>query len=136
MHLKFHFLFIAFSLLLSNCASTQNPTTLYDEDPEFIADKQTAEMTAQFKLTGDQTSRVKEINLTYFSKLKEIKQESMGDKSVARSKISLVQNQRNADMKLVLNEYQYKIFLSSYGEQRSGNKGKRGNRGGGGRGRG
>lgn len=138
MKYKVYFLFVAISLLLTNCNTTQNTQTPQAQsqrggDPEFMADQQTAELMAPLNLTTEQIPKVKEINLKYIKKTQEVRQQAGGDRSTAQALRASLNNDKNGEMKLVLTDSQYQKYLSMQSENSGKRGGKGGGKGGGGR---
>lgn len=123
------FLLIAISIFLQNCGSTQSTSSQTSEsNPELAADKLTVDMVSHLKLTNEQTTKVKAINLKYIKKSQDLRKQANGDRSVMQS----LQKDKNAEMKSVLTDSQYRKYESMQKESKGGRGGGRG--GGGGRG--
>lgn len=133
MKFQFHFLLFAILILFSNCGSTQSTSsqTTGNNNPELMADKLTAEMVSQLKLSDEQTKKVKAINLKYIKKSQDLRKQSSGERSTMQSLRASIQKDKNAEMKQVLTESQYEKYESMQAESRGG----RGQRGSGGRSR-
>ena len=135
MKFKINLPFATFLLLLTNCTTTQKAqtqTTIIDGDAEFMADQQTAEMAASLDLTTEQIPKVEEIILKYIKKTQELRQNAGEDRSTMQDLRKLMNNEKNAEMKLVLTEVQYNKYLSIQAEN-IGRRGIRSGKGGGGR---
>ena len=104
-------LFVASILLFSNCTNAQQ-VQRPGGDPVSMADKQTSEMISPLDLTQDQTNKVKEINLKYIKKTQQLREQLRGNKSTAQTLRTTLNNEKNAEMKLVLTEDQYKKYES------------------------
>ena len=98
--------------------------------PEDMAARQTDQMTKKLNLDEAQTAKVKEINLTYAKKMLETRENNRGDRQAMREAITPIQEEKNAELKTILTEEQYKSYeemLAKRGGRRGG-QGKRGSR--------
>lgn len=120
-HLKTAFAMLTFTLI-SNAIVAQETTPSPEE--------QKVEMAKQFKiakeklsLTPDQEIKFKEISKKYASKGKIIK-DGEGDKKAKHKLLLELKSQRNAEMKTILSEAQFKTYLQLKDERRERMKNK------------
>ena len=128
--LKIHKSIMFIAILLTACIpsnSLAQHTKM--EQLEFAVEKLTAEMITQFKLSDEQTTEVKAINLKYLKKFEDIRSQTNGDRSAMQSFRASIQQDKNSEMKLVLTESQYKKYESMLveinngrGQRRSGDR--------------
>lgn len=124
--LKIHKSIMFIAILLTACIpsnSLAQHTKM--EQLEFAVEKLTAEMITQFKLSDEQTTEVKAINLKYLKKFEDIRSQTNGDRSAMQSFRASIQQDKNSEMKLVLTESQYKKYESMLVEINNG-RGQRG----------
>ncbi|HMQ49006.1 MAG TPA: hypothetical protein PKA00_16080 [Saprospiraceae bacterium] len=108
-------LFLALALTVNAQRGEGFPT------PEEMAERQTAHMTDQLKLSDEQKEQVKSINLTFSKKAHEIRQEQRQKEQAAMEKIK---NEKLAEMKKVLSDEQYKQLEALHAERSKHPRGK------------
>ena len=131
MKIQMQILILFVSIIFINCASSQSKkmvTDLEGDNLEFTADKQTAEMKAELKLTSAQVEKVKAINLKYLEKTEDLLQNTDDDRSAKRTIRTTIKKERMADLKYILSDSQFKKYN---GEQSESAERTRGGRGGG-----
>lgn len=101
----FMFLFLSISVNAQN--TMQSPT--------YRATKLTEWMKKDLQLTDGQASKIQDINLKYANKTEEVKNSTVGK----RQKIQTLKNNeraKDAELKQVLNETQYKTYVNKKNE--------------------
>jgi len=84
--------------------------------PEMRAQRQTDMMKEELKLTAAQEPKVADINLKYAKKVDEARKNT--DTTAVRKAVLALQDQKNKEMKLVLNATQYKDYLKMVEEMK------------------
>jgi len=84
--------------------------------PEMRAQRQTDMMKEELKLTAAQEPKVADINLKYAKKVDEARKNT--DTTAVRKAVLTLQDQKNKEMKLVLNATQYKDYLKMVEEMK------------------
>lgn len=79
-------------------------------NPEKKAEKQTAQMVKALQLDEAQTSEVQAINLTYAKKMHEAMEGNKEAREAMKKIKDAINSEKNAEMKAVLNEEQYKSY--------------------------
>lgn len=93
-------------LCLNSAVFAQQPMS---HDPAERANKLTEWMTTNLSLTADQVPRVQDINLRYAQKMTDLKQ-STQPKPEKMNQLKSLSEQKDAEMKTVLNPDQYKSY--------------------------
>ncbi|WP_075591055.1 DUF4890 domain-containing protein [Labilibacter marinus] len=100
---------LAAFLVLSISVNAQGPQR--GGTPEEMAKKQTEKMKKDLSLSEDQVTKVSAINLKYAKKIDEVRNNASGDRAAMRESMQPIRKARNAEMKKVLSEDQYKTMV-------------------------
>lgn len=87
-------------------------------DPEKRAEQQTATMTEKLSLSEAQTAKVKEINLKYATKIKEVRDNAGGDREAMRAAMTALRDEQDKELKAVLTDEQWQQWVKIREEQR------------------
>lgn len=120
-----------FSLIISaEAQENRKKRDRKSRDPEKRALRQTTRMVEKLKLDEEQTSQVKQINLTYAKKVKEARKVNDGNREAMKKSRSIIRTEKKAAFKAILTEAQF-ATLEEMQEKRGKRSGeKRGNRNG------
>lgn len=109
---------LVFALIVSMLSFAQKPqggqngsSQRQRMSPEDMSKRQTERMVKQLKLDEAQTVKVQAINLDFSEKMKTAFESAQDDRSSMRSKMETIRNEKNAELKTVLTEEQYKKYL-------------------------
>ena len=94
-----------------------------------MAEKETTQMVEKLNLDEVQTVKIKEINLTFAKKKQEAKDENKGNKEAIKIITEAINNEKNAEIKQVLTDEQFKTYEELQAKKTKGRGGKRGRRG-------
>lgn len=97
--------------------------------PEQRAEKVTARMTEKLELDASQAARVKDLNLTFATKMKAIKAAHNGDREASRAEAKAVKEDHKLALQEVLTEEQWTKFekhMKKRRDKRGERKGKNG----------
>lgn len=98
-------------------------------NPEERAEQQTNTMNEQLSLSAKQAEKVKEINLKYANKMKEMRDSNTGgDWSAMREAMSAIRQEQDNELKTVLTTEQFEKW-SKYVEDKQSQRGRKGNNG-------
>ncbi|MCB0679043.1 MAG: hypothetical protein KDC30_20240 [Saprospiraceae bacterium] len=95
------------------------------QTPEQRAEQQTQEMTEQLALNEEQTEFVQAINLKYAQKMHEARANAEGYEGM-RESMGKIQEEKQAELKLILSEEQLQQWQTYQQEKWQGRKGPRG----------
>ena len=87
-------------------------------DPEKRAEQQTAAMTEKLSLSEAQSAKVKEINLKYAQKAKEMRDNASGDREAMRASMVAMRQEQEKELQTVLTEEQWQQWLKIREEQK------------------
>lgn len=99
------------AFLFVNSALRAQGYMMQMQPPEERAKRMTEWMTTNLKLTGDQVPKVQDINLRYAQKMEGIKMGSQ-TKEEKRGQVKSLSDQKDGEMKTVLNDDQYQSYLA------------------------
>ena len=111
-------------LLLTSVLSFAQSKLTEDEKKEFKSKYEAYQ--ASLNLNEDQTSKMEEINLSYFEGLKSLKSSNESRLSKYK-KLKSLNTERDSKARAVLNDEQYKIYKEHQKEMRGEFREKRGN---------
>ena len=94
--------------------------------PEKMAEKQTAQMVKELGINDMQTSQITSINLAYAKEMQEAHKANKDNRDAMKEISSAIQSRKNAEMKLVLTEAQFKTYGEVHPRDRKGGKGQKG----------
>jgi protein CpxP len=78
--------------------------------PEEMAKKQTERMVTDLKLNDKQKTQVATINTKYAKLRNELMQANQGNREAARPKMKEMETQKNAELKKILTDEQFKLY--------------------------
>ncbi len=117
-------------LFLSISAQTNAQPQHQKFSAEDMSEKQTEMMKKELNLSDEQTTEVSAINLKFAKKMDEQRENSSGDRESMHEEMEKMREERNAELKEVLSEKQYKTMLEKEEEMRKNHKGGPGGPGG------
>jgi periplasmic protein CpxP/Spy len=91
-------------------AQQQNGQKQPRMSPEELAKRQTEQMTTDLNLNDKQKADVSAVNIKYANKISEMFQANKGDREAMRAKFQEMMIQKNAELKKVLTDDQYKLY--------------------------
>jgi len=112
-------------LLGTSMSMAQNRGGQRNFNPEDMAKRQSAELKEALGLDKAQEKKVYAINLKSGNEMKEIWENSGGDRTGMREKMAKIRDNSNKEMKKVLSEDQWKKY-EKYQEERRKQRGQRG----------
>jgi len=111
---------LAFIFFMFNASNAQNK-----QNPEERIKEQTEQMAKDLNLNDTQKEQVAEVNKKFAEKMKAIRMENNGNREAIRSAMKKPIDEREAELKKILTEDQYKKHLEIQAQQREERKNKR-----------
>jgi len=111
-------LFFSFSLVASAQRGERS------SDPTERAEKEVSKLTEELKLDEAQAAKIKEISLTYATKMKEARDANKENRDAMKELRSSMEAEKSAEMKTVLTEEQFAAYTKLVAER--GGRGKKG----------
>ena len=115
-------------LICFQIAQAQGPRrgNFADRTPEEIAERQTTAMTKQLELTEEQAAQIKDLNLNFAKKRKEVMEANEEEREAIRESMKTVQDEHAEALKTVLTEEQLQKWEELRKERRPDSKGDKG----------
>ncbi len=121
------FLIASWSIFVFSCTVTAQGGA-NSATPDIVAAELTSVLVEKLKLTEDQSTRVKEINLNYAEKIQEVRTTHAGNRDDMKEIMMAVNKEKNSEIRSVLTEEQIEAFdqMQTSDAQRGGRRGRKG----------
>ena len=94
-------------------------------DPEKMAENETSRMVEKLNLDNDQIAKAEVLNFTYAKKIVEARENNKENRDAMREIGEAINSEKNAEMKLLLTEAQYKNYEQMQAEKGKGKRGEK-----------